>query len=160
MPELMKTIFIIFLYCTIFVFKLGQIFCSCPEGWRLDDDDWKTCIDVDECEMQDKLQPEDRCSYECTNTIGSFKCIEFGADQPDIDFLDLTVKNEIESESTDIRDNPFNIDYNYEIIGGAQNVIECSNGFYFNETMANCQGMFHSPLISSICPFIKLLCSN
>lgn len=27
----------------------GQSFCMCPAGLRLDND-WKTCIDIDECE--------------------------------------------------------------------------------------------------------------
>lgn len=114
--------------------------------------------------MQDKLPSEQRCSYECSNTIGSYKCIEFGADQPDIDFLDLTVKNEIESELTDIRDDStLNIDANYEIID-AQSVIECSNGFYFNETMANCQGLFALSLFNvipiNLFLLYNFLCSN
>jgi hypothetical protein len=88
--------------------------------------------------MQDKLEIDERCSYECINTIGSYRCLEYGADQPDVDYLDLTVKNEIESEVTDIRDE---IDVNFDLLeNAAQNVFECSNGFYFNETISNCQG--------------------
>lgn len=117
-------------------FKLGRTYCSCPEGWQLDED-WKTCVDIDECQMQDKLELSERCSYECTNTVGSYRCVEFGADQPDVDYLDLTVKNEIELEVADIKDDN---DGTFELIEGAQSVFECTNGFYFNETISNCQG--------------------
>lgn len=87
--------------------------------------------------MQDKLQIDERCSYECVNTIGSYRCLEYGGDQPDVDYLDLTVKNEIESEVANIHGD---VDGHFELIESDQSIFECTNGFYFNETIANCQG--------------------
>lgn len=64
---------------------VGQVFCICPDGWILDDD-WKTCVDIDECANPDDLPKDDRCDFGCINTIGSYKCInEIGADQPFIE---------------------------------------------------------------------------
>ncbi|XP_031778420.1 uncharacterized protein LOC100679483 isoform X1 [Nasonia vitripennis] len=50
---------------------LGRVFCLCPEGFFLQDD-WKTCQDVDECEVPD-LQTE-VCRHGCINTPGSYRC--------------------------------------------------------------------------------------
>ncbi|CDW53518.1 Low-density lipoprotein receptor-related protein [Trichuris trichiura] len=43
--------------------------CQCLPGFRLDQGDKKSCIDVDECAS--KVPP---CSQYCVNKIGSFKC--------------------------------------------------------------------------------------
>jgi len=112
------------------------------------DVDWRTCIDIDECKLQDKLKLEQRCNYDCVNTIGSFKCIEsaeIGADQPQLgsdsnDFDDYAMKvdddDDIKRESTLSDD----AEGNYDIIVGGGTVSECLNGYYFNETMGDCQG--------------------
>lgn len=66
-----------------FVIFIGRVFCVCPEGWIIDENDLKTCIDIDECKLQDLLKPKQRCEYGCVNTIGSYKCEnDYGADQP------------------------------------------------------------------------------
>lgn len=103
--------------------------------------DWKTCIDIDECQLQHTMKPELRCNYDCINTIGSFKCVDsldIGADQPvsNDDFDDYSSRNEIDSDSRD----SYDADGNYDIIEGGSFVSECSNGYYFNETMGDCQG--------------------
>lgn len=103
--------------------------------------DWKTCIDIDECKLQDTMKPEYRCNYDCINTPGSFKCIEsfdVGADQPIyydnnqevVDFLKLQTEEDKQQEIED----------DYSIIEGGSIVSVCANGYYFNETMGNCQG--------------------
>ncbi|XP_003373299.1 putative Low-density lipoprotein receptor domain class A [Trichinella spiralis] len=43
--------------------------CQCLPGFRLDQGDKKSCIDINECEID--LPP---CSQYCINKIGSFKC--------------------------------------------------------------------------------------
>ncbi|CRK94785.1 CLUMA_CG008279, isoform A [Clunio marinus] len=131
---------------------IGQVFCSCPEGWKLDTD-WKNCIDIDECQSQDKMKPEQRCNYDCINTIGSFRCIDssnFGADQPsnNDDFIDYSVmKNEIENDDKDDKDS-YDADGNYDIIEGGSFVSECFNGYYFNETIGDCQAQKNSSRLS------------
>ena len=104
------------------------------------DIDWKTCIDIDECQLQETMKPEQRCNFDCINTIGSFKCVdstEMGADQPlyNDDFDDYTMKH----EANGLKDS-YDADGNYDIIEGGSFVSECSNGYYFNETMGDCQG--------------------
>lgn len=104
------------------------------------DVDWKTCIDIDECKLQDTMKTEERCNYDCINLIGSYKCVdsyEIGADQPvnNDDFDYYTMKREANS----IRDS-YDSDGNYDIIEGGSFVSECSNGYYFNETVGDCQG--------------------
>lgn len=107
------------------------------------DVDWKTCIDIDECELQNTMKPEDRCNYDCVNTLGSFKCIEsfdVGADQPIyfdnnqevVDFLKLQTEEDRRHEISD----------DYSIVEGESVVSVCDNGYYFNETMGNCQGSY------------------
>ena len=79
----------------------GRAFCFCPDGWILDED-WKTCIDIDECENQHELKPELRCSYGCVNTLGSYKCdTEIGADQPIIDEIPTCPNGYIYNASTE-----------------------------------------------------------
>jgi len=56
-------------------------FCSCKEGYQLDND-LKTCIDIDECSIPGK------CSQKCTNTKGSYKCFCY----PDY-FMDPNTKS-------------------------------------------------------------------
>eukprot|EP00095_Tigriopus_kingsejongensis_P010187 maker-scaffold105_size367834-snap-gene-2.37 protein:Tk10187 transcript:maker-scaffold105_size367834-snap-gene-2.37-mRNA-1 annotation:"hypothetical protein DAPPUDRAFT_303147" len=51
----------------------GQSFCMCPSGFKLDED-WKTCVDVDECATMSTVRKS--CPNGCENTIGSFKCVE------------------------------------------------------------------------------------
>ena len=53
----------------------GQVFCLCPDGYTLDNKDWKTCRDINECE--DPKTFGINCSnetQECTNTIGGAHC--------------------------------------------------------------------------------------
>ena len=46
----------------------NQVFCMCPDGFLLGSD-WKTCVDVDECENDNM-----GCDQLCVNTPGSYKC--------------------------------------------------------------------------------------
>lgn len=86
---------------------MGRAFCVCPDGWILGDD-WKTCIDIDECEHQNKLNPNDRCEYGCVNTLGSFNCInDFGADQPIISENPICPSGYAFNETTDECDGNF-----------------------------------------------------
>lgn len=90
------------------------------------------------------MKPEQRCDYDCINLIGSFKCTdssEIGADQPvsNDDFVDYNMNNEMKDL--------YDADGNYDIIEGATSVSECSNGYYFNETISDCQGK-HKTLIN------------
>jgi len=118
-------------------------------GFKLDID-WKTCIDVDECQLQESMEQEQRCNYECINTIGSYKCVDdIGADQPfSNDFDDYMIQNNIDDNDEDnykmrkfSHDDSDDTDGNYDIIDGGSFVSECLNGFYFNETVGDCQGM-------------------
>lgn len=84
-----------------------------------------------------------RCNYECINTIGSYKCVDvgIGADQPfSKDFNDYD--DEIKENSEDYKVGSDDTDGNYDIIDGVSVVSECLNGFYFNETVGDCQGKF------------------
>lgn len=87
-------------------------------------------------------EQEQKCNYECINTIGSYKCIEsreIGADQPfpsGNDFDDYMIQH-----NDDYKMGSDDTDGNYDIIDGATFVSECLNGFYFNETVGDCQGM-------------------
>ncbi|XP_065565688.1 fibrillin-1-like isoform X2 [Artemia franciscana] len=47
----------------------GQAVCSCYKGFQLDNDG-KTCSDINEC-----LEETSGCTYECVNTLGSYKCL-------------------------------------------------------------------------------------
>lgn len=58
-----------------------------------------------------------------------------GADQPPSDgedFDDFGARN-------DLKDS-YDSEGNYDIIEGGSVVSECSNGYYFNETIGDCQG--------------------
>ena len=46
--------------------------CTCPEGYELDQD-WKTCLDIDECSAADSAT----CGAigTCLNLLGSYSCI-------------------------------------------------------------------------------------
>lgn len=104
------------------------------------DTDWKTCIDIDECQLQDTMKPKQRCNFDCVNLPGSYKCVdssEMGADQPaadNDDFDDYTAM-----KGNGLKDS-YDAEGNYDIIEGGISVSECSNGYYFNETMGDCQG--------------------
>ena len=53
----------------------GQVFCLCPDGYTLDNKDWKTCRDIDECEDPKKFDIS--CSnetQECINSMGGASC--------------------------------------------------------------------------------------
>jgi hypothetical protein len=89
----------------------------------------------------------EKCNYECINTIGSFKCIDaIGADQPfSNDFDDDYImpqhqQQQDQNNNDDYRTGSDDTDGNYDIIDGASFVSECMNGFYFNETIGDCQG--------------------
>lgn len=104
------------------------------------DEDWKTCIDIDECELQDAMPYEMKCNYECINTIGSYKCVDIGigADQPFNKNIndDYEQKDDLDNYKMGSDDT----DGNYDIIDGVSVISECPNGFYFNETVGDCQG--------------------
>ncbi|CAH1263916.1 NOTCH1 [Branchiostoma lanceolatum] len=46
---------------------IGSYRCVCPAGFRLNEEDQSTCLDIDECEEQ-------VCSQQCMNSYGSYKC--------------------------------------------------------------------------------------
>lgn len=103
------------------------------------------------------MDEEQRCNYECVNTMGSYKCIDgIGADQPfSNDFDDYMVQNNDDDDINYFKKGKFedsidDTDGNYDIIDGASSVSECLNGFYFNETVGDCQGMKR---IMSTCEF-------
>lgn len=69
------------------IYFTGRAFCLCPIGWLLDAD-WKTCIDVDECNDPSGISV---CDYHCENTPGSYKCVtDFEADQPPDTIYDMS----------------------------------------------------------------------
>jgi len=52
----------------------GQAYCTCPQGLELEQD-WKTCKDVDECEIVTT------CDGKCVNTFGSYRCLAPDCDE-------------------------------------------------------------------------------
>ncbi|ELT90177.1 hypothetical protein CAPTEDRAFT_49829, partial [Capitella teleta] len=44
--------------------------CSCHEGFKISTDDWRKCVDIDECE--DSTHHED--CHTCVNTEGNYTC--------------------------------------------------------------------------------------
>lgn len=51
----------------------GSFTCTCPSGFRLDGDG-RTCLDVDECELNSTKTGRSICPHSCVNTRGSFEC--------------------------------------------------------------------------------------
>ncbi|XP_059150286.1 uncharacterized protein LOC131937109 [Physella acuta] len=47
----------------------GSFVCSCLSGFRLDNSDQRTCLDINECD--DKIS---HCEHNCTNSAGSYSC--------------------------------------------------------------------------------------
>uniref|UniRef100_A0A4Y0BIY2 Uncharacterized protein n=1 Tax=Anopheles funestus TaxID=62324 RepID=A0A4Y0BIY2_ANOFN len=101
---------------------LGRAFCVCPEGYMLDED-WKTCVDVDECANQRSIASEHRCHGRCINTVGSYRC-EQGAEHSGGDYAEGRsaggAGDEGEQEQPD-----------YDTL--------CPTGYHFNTTMGDCQ---------------------
>ncbi len=90
--------------------------------------------------MQDALPESSRCNYECINTVGSYRCIDvgIGADQPaDKELEDYVI---VQDGYEDYKFGSDDIDGNFDIIDGVSVVSECQNGFYFNESVGDCQG--------------------
>ncbi|XP_037034819.1 fibrillin-1 isoform X2 [Bradysia coprophila] len=60
----------------------GGFECFCPDGFDIADDE-RTCLDIDECEMESDYDVTDDqetyaqspCSHECVNTHGSYLCL-------------------------------------------------------------------------------------
>ena len=52
----------------------GKSFCMCPAGYKLDED-WKTCVDVDECATMSSVRDEcdGKGGGKCENTPGSYR---------------------------------------------------------------------------------------
>ncbi|XP_061501161.1 uncharacterized protein LOC1276382 isoform X2 [Anopheles gambiae] len=105
---------------------LGRAFCVCPEGYMLDED-WKTCVDVDECANQRSIATEHRCHGRCINTVGSYRCEP--ADDPVVG-----QSGNGAMERTD------------EALVGGEGELEqpdydtlCPTGYHFNTTMGDCQ---------------------
>ena len=48
----------------------GGYICTCPTGYKVDHNNTKLCIDIDECSSS----PGPNCSQICTNMEGGFKC--------------------------------------------------------------------------------------
>lgn len=131
------------------------------------DDDWKTCIDINECsEDMIAMKPELKCNYGCINTIGSFKCITDAgaADQPLLDD-DITNLDDIIDTDPVLDENTNNyiaavndVKYNADVDADEDDVdvdIDnnddngnkryedtqiCVNGYFYNETISDCQG--------------------
>ncbi|XP_055859998.1 uncharacterized protein LOC106058961 isoform X2 [Biomphalaria glabrata] len=47
----------------------GSYICSCPDGYRLDMSNKKSCNDINECEERTS-----KCEQKCTNTNGNYTC--------------------------------------------------------------------------------------
>ncbi|ELT98657.1 hypothetical protein CAPTEDRAFT_92044, partial [Capitella teleta] len=47
--------------------------CSCDDGFEIPDEDWRNCIDINECEGERGEDYEEDCHI-CVNTIGSYTC--------------------------------------------------------------------------------------
>ncbi|ELU16588.1 hypothetical protein CAPTEDRAFT_110143, partial [Capitella teleta] len=47
--------------------------CSCDEGFGISPNDWRKCIDIDEC-AGDRGEDYDEDCHTCVNTIGSYTC--------------------------------------------------------------------------------------
>ncbi|XP_059084978.1 fibrillin-2-like [Tigriopus californicus] len=82
----------------------GQSFCMCPAGYKLDED-WKTCVDVNECATMASVR--ESCANGCENTIGSYRCME----QADLESVESRILcdsgyefNEESNECVDIDD--------------------------------------------------------
>ncbi|XP_058065891.1 fibrillin-1 [Anopheles bellator] len=109
---------------------LGRAFCTCPDGYMLDDD-WKTCIDVDECANQKSIASDHRCHGRCINTVGSFRCQEevlgdadgesFVAGDGTARSLSVGGSGELQKEQLP----------DYDTL--------CPTGYHFNTTMGDCQ---------------------
>ena len=56
----------------------GKSFCMCPAGYKLDED-WKTCVDVDECATMSAVREECNGGSKCENTPGSYRSVRVRA---------------------------------------------------------------------------------
>uniref|UniRef100_A0A182J2V4 Sushi domain-containing protein n=1 Tax=Anopheles atroparvus TaxID=41427 RepID=A0A182J2V4_ANOAO len=104
---------------------LGRAFCVCPEGYMLDED-WKTCVDVDECANQHSMPREHRCPGRCVNTVGSYRC-EVGEEDTagsEVDGVQLR-------EGTAGGEDEQYQQPDYDTL--------CPTGYHFNTTMGDCQ---------------------
>ncbi|KAI8516124.1 hypothetical protein Bbelb_069370 [Branchiostoma belcheri] len=54
--------------CHVCENTMGSFVCSCRDGYVVGDDGM-SCIDVNECDVE-----QDECSHDCTNTDGSYTC--------------------------------------------------------------------------------------
>lgn len=103
------------------------------------DDDWKTCIDIDECLNQKSIRQEFRCRGNCVNTIGSYRCLledvvearVAGSGRDDDDRLTKQSDDELDDESDDDT--------------------LCPMGYYFNTTMGDCQGKVFGRMVLYLC---------
>lgn len=95
---------------------------------------------MNECEL------ENLCDYGCHNTVGSYTCVEQisyeGADD------DNSNQKEDNADNAQIVENVLELkevkypDREFDIIERESEVSICLNGFYFNETIGDCQGEF------------------
>uniref|UniRef100_A0A182M6Q5 EGF-like domain-containing protein n=1 Tax=Anopheles culicifacies TaxID=139723 RepID=A0A182M6Q5_9DIPT len=108
---------------------LGRAFCVCPEGYMLDED-WKTCVDVDECANQRSIASEHRCHGRCVNTVGSYRC-EQGEEH--VGGEDAEGKTPGGAGDGGEQEQP-----DYDTL--------CPTGYHFNTTMGDCQGEFKETL--------------
>lgn len=107
-------------------------FCSCPAGFILGND-WKNCVDIDECAVDQTFKLDHRCSYECVNTIGSYKCVdEVAGDQQ---------RSAHDYERSDENEEEF---YNYEnqerFDKSSNDFKQCFGGYFLNKTTGECEG--------------------
>ncbi|KFB47090.1 AGAP005713-PA-like protein [Anopheles sinensis] len=103
---------------------LGRAFCVCPEGYMLDED-WKTCVDVDECANQHSMPREHRCPGRCVNTVGSYRCETGGEEAGNLE-ADGGQLREADGGEDDQYQQP-----DYDSL--------CPTGYHFNTTMGDCQ---------------------
>lgn len=59
--------------CHESIVGMGQIQCSCYDGYRLSESDRTTCVDIDEC--QELTHDCDRQHEQCHNINGTFQCL-------------------------------------------------------------------------------------
>lgn len=91
-------------------------------------------IDVNECEL------ENLCDYGCHNTVGSYTCVEQISYDGDDNDSNQNANNANNADNVlELKEVKYP-DREFDIIERESEVSICLNGFYFNETIGDCQG--------------------
>ncbi|XP_050095151.1 uncharacterized protein LOC126577518 isoform X2 [Anopheles aquasalis] len=115
---------------------LGRAFCVCPDGYMLDED-WKTCVDVDECANQRSIATEHRCHGRCINTIGSYRCQPLESKTQD---RDRTIGGVTQTDKDGATGSGVELEQQQQQQQLPQDYDTlCPTGYQFNTTMGDCQ---------------------